>query len=53
MLASAKAGEQLLLQKQLYSRSCQVSFRAGGRVHHGLKGGFSDEPAEDTVDLSS
>lgn len=50
------------LPKQMSSFCCRNScipgtvrfpLEQGGRVHHGLKGGFSDEPAEDTVDLSS
>lgn len=50
------------LPKQVSSVCCRNScipgavrfpLEQGGRVHHGLKGRFSDEPAEDTVDLSS
>lgn len=46
MLASAKAGKQLLLQKQLYSQGLYLNQR--GRTHCRAESDFIDECAEGT-----
>lgn len=51
MLAPAKAGKQLLLQKQLYSQGLYLKRR--GRTHCRAESGFTDEYAEGTLDVQS
>lgn len=59
---AGKQGEYSPLPKQVSSFCCRNScipgavrfpLELGGTVHRGLMGGFLDEPAEDTIDLSS